>query len=456
MAIITPIKNGLHSLAKGLESFNTFHDNPEDVFALKDAVLRTHQAVETISKSVLYQINPVFVLKDDFKVGNFIKRIKEYVEKSNSFLVDEESTIGLRSALERLRNIGLLEKFPGGEKFPDREFFQLLDATEDLEKYRNALQHFAIEANVDEIARIIGNVVPRFIDLLDVLSDSTSSVNNYRYSSTDLRLKIDDVYGYKNTLNEIYPNSEAVIDLLRSNYDQLIRNAIDFFSEREFQDTELRIKVVSYGRRGGSDTDMPHLVTTGVVDLNIEWSILSELRMPLEMRWNPEGKRLSPVTSYNSSVDISNPVVIDIGTKLPEPYSAVSGKVSFDASVSLQGMESVIHLPEADEHIRMFQNAEINITISMDYQALAHYSSHYSVERIINLSGILDLTIKANPRGYSPENNKHLILGSLKFDLDKDNAPFTLSSFVEPDGSLRENHSFEGIINVKSMLKFSK
>lgn len=50
---IDPRKNGIHSLAEALRAFKTFHENPDDVFALKDLILRTHHALETLFKHMV-------------------------------------------------------------------------------------------------------------------------------------------------------------------------------------------------------------------------------------------------------------------------------------------------------------------------------------------------------------------------------------------------------------------
>ena len=80
MATVTPLENGVHSLATGLEAFQRFHQSPDDRFALKDAILRSHHAVETISKAVLYDQNPILILRGDTKVERFLQLIEQFIE----------------------------------------------------------------------------------------------------------------------------------------------------------------------------------------------------------------------------------------------------------------------------------------------------------------------------------------------------------------------------------------
>jgi hypothetical protein len=444
MTTITPIENGLHSLAKGLEAFNIFHSDPSNAFALKDGVLRTHHAVETLSKAALFELNPVFVLKSEIKVDKFISRFEEFAEGKNSFIVDEESTIGLADSLDRLHKIGELRGFP------EREFFQLKNAAEELEEFRNALQHFAIKVNLEIVARVLGNIIPRFVDLLDVLSKSTRRFWGSGYSIMRLQNRAVDLSGFRKKLDDIYPESGRVIELLRSRYDQLIRQAVEFFSEREFPDTELHVKVEDHGRVGAPPY-MPGIFLKGPFELSLDVHRLI-FQIP-EESFKPEKDNQPQITAYDASLKISNP------TKLEDqgPFKVVHGSIELKATNALQQANSAIRLPNAEEYIPLLRNIEIKLAASIAYKAVAIYDQwHYDVQKILDESGSFKLTIAAVPSGYEADSRKHLLFGNLSFDLDKDNAPFRLHSFVELDGNLRDHHIFEWSMAGRSVLRFAK
>ena len=42
---ITPLMNGIHSLSEALKAFKKLYKNPDDIYMLKDVVIRSHHAL---------------------------------------------------------------------------------------------------------------------------------------------------------------------------------------------------------------------------------------------------------------------------------------------------------------------------------------------------------------------------------------------------------------------------
>lgn len=454
MAKLTPIDNGLHSLAKGLEAFDALHEDRADVFLLKDAVLRTHHAIETLLKAALFEVNPVFVLKSDTKIDRYLTRYAEFVEGSNAFIIDEEFTIGLSESLLRLRKIGRTKGYS------DREFHQLQIATEELEELRNAIQHFAIEADTSVVARVLGNAVPRFVDLLDVLATPASRVSDT--NSFEGRYQVADLSGFRKILTRIYPGSDDAVRLLRTRYDTLIRDAITFFSGKRFSGATLSVNVRDHGRVGAPPY-MPEVDFKGTIDIDVDFHRMTQLRfasfgiadfrqgLPDTVGTDTQNN----MTSYEGSVSIANPS--RKAEHSDEWESVVTGSIELRVAVALQNATSVIHLDGAEEYAPVLRDVEIKMVASLKYEALALYDeAHYDVRKLITADGNLRLTITAVPDGYTQENKEHLISGSLQAVLDSTNAPFRLHAFVGPDGTLKGNRHLEWSINVNSDLVFAK
>jgi hypothetical protein len=155
--------NGIHSMAEALIAFKRFHENPDDVFALKDAILRSHHALETLFKDILYQVNPALLVAEDRKVKEIIEGYAKFMKGEAATVLDGTITTNLEDAIERLRSLGVID-------LEEREYRLFQGSIKELCSYRNRLQHLGISANPDIIGRILGIVLPRGIDILDAIS----------------------------------------------------------------------------------------------------------------------------------------------------------------------------------------------------------------------------------------------------------------------------------------------
>jgi hypothetical protein len=214
----------------------------------------------------------------------------------------------------------------------------------------------------------------------------------------------------------------------------------------------ITIKVRDFGKVGAPPY-MPEMVVSGGIELALDVHRLFLSRLPSNFHSSDEQQ--THIESYEGSVAISNPV--KHGVVEHNLYSPVKGSIDLRAIIALSRGESVIRLPDAEEFVPVLRDIDIKLSVSVTYDALALYDqAHYDVQKILTVSGALELTITAVPAGYDTESKKHLVSGTYRCDLDEKNAPFRLHAFVEPDGSLTDNHILDWTINTKSVLRFAK
>jgi hypothetical protein len=129
--------NGIHSLAESLKAFKNFHDNPKDIFSLKDSIFRSHHALETLFKNVLYIQDPTLLIDEEVRVKKVLDGYEKWMKGEIATVVDELKTISLEETIERLRKFGLLESLT------QKEYALFLDSVRKLSFFRNKLQHFS-------------------------------------------------------------------------------------------------------------------------------------------------------------------------------------------------------------------------------------------------------------------------------------------------------------------------
>ena len=399
-------------MAKGLEAFKVYHENQNDIFALKDSILRSHHGLETLFKNVLYGINPVLLVRDDRKVKEIIDGYEKFAKGETSTVLDETKTTTLEVTIERLRRLGFI-------KIDNREYSAFQHAISELCSFRNQLQHLGISANADVVGRILGTVLPRGIDILENIPSREP------FTSA--------------SLESFYPQSKAVIELLRNTYDTLVKDAIAFFAKREFVDQELIIKVNDHGHVGAPPY-FAELNISGFLKYNYE-------RMVGFLYW----KNLEKELPYQASVNIGQPTF----TKGAFPDMGLAkGNITLNAQMLLDLPNGSILLPDAEEKLRVLRGVSVVIKGNLDYEAEAMMNDwHYDVQKLKTAEGKLSVKIAALPRGYT--NHENEIIGEYEAQLDESNAPFRLHSFVEPSGLIAtKNYVLDWDIISKNTLKF--
>lgn len=421
--------NGLHSMASALSAFKAFHEHPDNIFALKDSILRSHHALETLFKDTLYQINPVLLISKDRKVGEIVDGYVRYLRGRAPTVLDDTHTTSLENTIEILRMLGAID-------LDDKEYKLFQGSIKELCSYRNKLQHLGISANPDVIGRILGIVLPRGIDILDAVSNWLTE------KKFGLSLPIG--FGHPplmESLEKMYSEAPSVIELLRSNYDSLVQEAIKFLSGKEFNNQNLELKIRDHGHVGAPPY-FPELTSAGflnyVYDLHsgIEWMMRGQLKK-------------SP---YEAKIRIGAPS-FTVGDAIPD-YGLAKGDLELEANILLDSAEGFIVLPDAREKISMLRGINVRIRAILEYEAEALMNDwHFDVRKVVNAKGKLTANISAVPKGYKSEEME--ITGIYQVNLNQENAPFRLHCFVEPSGVLSNHYSLEWNIRTTETLRFS-
>jgi uncharacterized protein YutE (UPF0331/DUF86 family) len=432
MTHIEPFENGTHSLAEALKSFKAFHDDSNNVFALKDAILRSHHALETLFKSLLlhlkfspYQLDRVLHLSSDWvlllnekiEVKQILDIYENLIKDKTSTPFESERTIGLVTTIQRLRKLKSLEFIE------DSSFQRFLGSIRELEDFRNMLQHYGLDVDPEAVGRILGNVIPQSYDILMISYSDLSS-----------------------ELLKLYPEANQVLDLLRYEYDILIREAVKFFRGRSFSKKSLNLTIEDHGHIGAPPY-FPELIMNGF--LQARWDHRSLLDWEIDTRLKSLG-----IQPYSAEIKISKPVIVK-NLPFPPDYKYVTGRLDFHANLHYPIAEGLLNLPESSQWLAFLRQVSLDITAWLDYETEALFTGHhYDVTNLCSAKGSLEVQLIANSKGFTASNQPE-ITGRYNAVLDHNNAPFRFHSFVAPDGELEENHMFEWRINTLSDFLFS-
>ncbi len=429
---IDPRKNGIHSLAEALRAFKKFHEDSKDVYALKDSILRTHHALETLFKHVLFQINPVLLVGDKIEIKKVVDGYSKWFKGETATPLDELWTVTLEGAIKRLQDLGLLK----GLNESEHEDF--LKAINELIYYRNKLQHLGLKADPDRIGRILGIAIPRAIEVLEktyshilqLLPSKLGFLPSIIFSPRPAAIMED--------LCKTLPEARDTVDLLRYNYDSLIREAIQFFKGYTFNDQTLKLKIVDHGKVGAPPY-MPNLIAEGFLNLNVDVHNCIGLRA--------EGKDF-----YRAEVRISQPTFKE-DERFPN-HGIAEGSLEFEAYIEVDKAKGSLVLPKAEEKIAVLRDLTVIIQVKLDYRADALMTDwHYDCVKLLQAKGKLNVNLTSVPKGYKSEEIE--VVGRYQSNLNEENAPFRLHAFLEPDGSLKEGPlHLEWIVNATGDIEF--
>lgn len=432
---IDPRKNGIHSLAEALRAFKKFHKDLNDVFALKDSILRTHHALETLFKHILYQINPVLLVGEKIEVKKVIEGYNKWFNGEIATPLDRLWTVTLEGAINRLQELKLLKGLD------ESEYEVFFKAINELTHYRNRLQHLGLKADPERIGRILGSVIPRAIEVLE---------ETYSYI-LQLRIGLPSKFGFLPSMTfspksaaimedlcKILPEARDIVELLRYNYDGLIREAIQFFKGRSFNDQTLKLKIIDHGKVGAPPY-MPNLTAEGFLNLNLDVHDLIGLRPEAEV-------------PYKAEVHITQPSFKE-DKRFPN-HGIAEGSLEFEAYIKIDKAKGSLILPNAEEKIAVLRDLTIIIKTKLDYKAEALMTDwHYDCIKILQAKGELNVNLTSVPKGYKSEEIE--LIGQYQSNLNEENASFRLHTFLEPDGSLKEGPlHLEWMVNTKGDIEF--
>lgn len=438
MAHLTPAQNGIHSLAKALEAFDMLIGEEDNVYYLKDAVLRTHHSIETIFKSILFEHNPVLILRKEIKVEQFLKRYEENIEGKNQFIVDEEITVGLSEALARLKKLGILNSLS------EAEFQAFKVNLDDLENLRNGLQHFAVEVNSAVVIRRLGTTIPRFVKLVEEIARQPHMSYERGYRSISHQYTAIELTDLIGNLSKLYAPSSDTLSKIKYKYDDLIVSSIAYFSEKIFNAINLRLEIRSIGG------DTPELTASGLINISASrWSTNNYSR-------GGESKQI--LKSYEGKIIVEQPKK---GSAFDHEYHddiEIEGVIKLNSSIDLSNISpDTFGFELESEYLTVLRDFSIAISAEIEYSGIGMYNSyHFDVRNNINIQGKLKLTINSVPYGSQQETKGHIIVGSYDSILNSSNTGIRLHSFVEPDGRISSRHSLDWTSNICSDLIFEK
>jgi hypothetical protein len=421
-------RNGIHSLAEALRAFKKFHDDPQEIFALKDAIIRSHHAFETLYKHVLYTENPALLLENEVKIKDFVTEYQKWANGETATVVDELRTISLEETIKRLENLKIIHDVD------PKDYALLLESTRKLTFYRNKLQHFSFSAEPDVIGRILGNILPRGIDILSKITVKSSLFTEHPFFGSSLMTE----------LKTMYNEAPEVIELLRHDYDRLVQEAIKFFEKRKFDNQVLNLRIQDHGRVG-CPPYIPELFTEGFIKCICDHRLIHGLSRPSFF-----GENESRIT-YDAQLTISEPIF----KARDGDYATVEGRLEFSSNISTVEPETLLVLPEGSEKLAILKKLTASVNILLDFQAEAFSTSaHFGIKKIVTAKGNLIVNLKAIPKGYKSQEAE--IVGKYQIPLDEKSAPFRFDSFVAPDGKLNRNapSSIDWVINALGSLEF--
>ena len=438
---ITPVDNGAHSFAMALKSVQDFLADPTDATAIKDAILRSHHGIETLVKSALFDHNPVMLLRDDAKVGTFVAHYAAFLRGDNAFLLDDAKTVGVNEGLMRLRSIGLLDGVD------DRAFHALVAALEQLTAVRNAIQHFGVRLKGDRMLRVLGSLLPRFLDVFEELGTSSKRFRGYGYRLFMMSGGLGDLATVRKRIRDAFPDADAVLATLRHRYDQLLEAAAAAIRGQEFPDTAIRLSIRDHGEVGAPPY-VPELNAEGLLTLRMDTGSIH--RLGWRDQWPDDVEPIRHVISYDGQVTIDAPTIDG-----PDLVVGSSGKVALHLTIGLKQAHGIISLPGYDEHLEVLRDISVTVSAQVSYHGYgAATGSHYSVDTLNSAKGTLRVEIRGYPLGYDPDDPSQALVGILEAPLDQRSAPFRLHAFREPDGRLASNRTLEWAIGCVGVLRF--
>jgi len=143
---ITLLQNGVHSLERGFQRFDEYL-REGDAFLLKEAIMFIHHGIELLLKQLLAQANEFLIFSDLRQVV----RKQQQAKKQSVHLLDLEDpphTATYLDVIERVDAFLDVPEFDAG----------LQKALRELNRWRNMLEHYAIEADREAILRLLADI----------------------------------------------------------------------------------------------------------------------------------------------------------------------------------------------------------------------------------------------------------------------------------------------------------
>lgn len=148
-------ENGVHSLWRGIESFEEY-DRAEDKMLLRDAIMFLHHGVELLMKEILVKHSP-FLIFEDLRDASKKQRRADDLGVGIFFLDKPPRTVTFEEAINRV-----------GAFVKPAELTDNLQANlTELNRLRNQLEHYAIEADREEVTQLLADLGDPLLELFE-------------------------------------------------------------------------------------------------------------------------------------------------------------------------------------------------------------------------------------------------------------------------------------------------
>ena len=238
---ITLLQNGIHSLVRGFQILD--QSNPNDDFSIKEAIIFTHHGIELLLKQMLAQSNELFIFSDINKVLQQ-QAIANQRNISIFRLDDSPHTLSYSEAIDRVIKILQIPEF-------DDELQKLLKK---LDRWRNMLEHYAIDEDRYDILNIINQLrspllqvfekeIPGFKERSESLVETWKKVNS---------LSIRQIIILELKKNPRHTNNRIAQDIGRVGSDKtvaVVRHELEALGEIPAYDMREGIDGTNYPRR---------------------------------------------------------------------------------------------------------------------------------------------------------------------------------------------------------------
>jgi hypothetical protein len=213
------------------------------------------------------------------------------------------------------------------------------------------------------------------------------------------------------------------VQLLRSNYDCLIEQAVAFFKEKTFRDQKVQLLIDDHGTGFWGP---PSLKSEGFINFQAE-----------RFAGSPMGRERSRIEEYAARTQVSEPEYEGMNIF---PYEGrLKGNLTFRGEIKFRKAEGLLLLPESEEKVPFLRDLTVIIDASLQYEARGMKGGgHFDVRDVQQSTGKLTILLAAIPKGYAGEKPK--IIGKLESALGCQNAAFRLHCFLEPDGTIRDQN----------------
>jgi hypothetical protein len=148
-------ENGIHSLWRGIESFEEY-DRTQNEMLLKDAIMFLHHGVELLMKEVLVKHSP-FLIFEDLKDASKKQRQADSSGVGIFFLERAPKTVTFEEAINRV------DAFIRPPELTD----DLQTSLSELNRLRNQLEHYAIEADKEKITQLLADLRKPLLELFE-------------------------------------------------------------------------------------------------------------------------------------------------------------------------------------------------------------------------------------------------------------------------------------------------